>query len=449
MPLSELGFRVIEEANNLKRTKEAIAKELNVSKNQLEKIIRGKCTIVEEQKFIEKMLKKYPIDVSKFKNLKIEKFRKFSIFDRKSSMKSSRVFKRKNLLGITKDYYEYRDTAMSKSSPIYPEWIQPLTVVDNNNPRNKKICYNKGHILHQFTFFIGEVNFYWKDKKGYHCKSMNTGDSNYIPPFIPHSFSSRNKKKLGLIIAVTFADILRFSRIKFSQYSRQDIEKFSGSPKSKLSFFRFFIRDFLNKKFLDVDFLLQKMQKSGLNEKTSIKIINGKKIPNTSELNILANILSVPFNYLNNIIQNCPSGVFNKKLNSKDYRRISTKNSFFRIWDLAHTNYENFLNTFIMEVNSHTKKFEIFHQMHEYVYNFSEQDITLEVSGKKYNIKPEESIIFSPMVKHFFYTKNNIQNAKIVIIRVSEEFSQDFTYMFAGLEQSSRKKIFSDVSQWF
>ena len=99
---------------------------------------------------------------------------------------------KENSLGKTVDYYEYRDTAMHKFSPIYPEWIKPLIVVkEDNNPRNKLICYNKGFMLFiQFTFFIGEVNFYWKDQSGYHCKTMNTGDSNYIPPFIPHSFQA-------------------------------------------------------------------------------------------------------------------------------------------------------------------------------------------------------------------------------------------------------------------
>ena len=73
---------------------------------------------------------------------------------------------------------------------------------------------------------------------------MNTGDSNYIPPFIPHSFASRNKNKLGLIIAVTFADILRFSRVKFSNYSKNKIEEFSGKTNSRLSYFMVFLKNF-------------------------------------------------------------------------------------------------------------------------------------------------------------------------------------------------------------
>ena len=131
---------------------------------------------------------------------------------------------------------------MSKLSPIYPEWIKPLVSVDNSNPRNKLVCYNKGHILHQFTFFIGKVNFYWKDSDGYHCAEMNTGDSNYIPPYISHSFTSRDKNNLGLIIAVTFGDILKFSR-EFLYYKKSDLENFIGLANSKNTYLQTVIKN--------------------------------------------------------------------------------------------------------------------------------------------------------------------------------------------------------------
>ena len=49
MALSKLGLRVIEEANNLKRTKKALAEELNIKPSYLEKIINGKCNLKEKQ----------------------------------------------------------------------------------------------------------------------------------------------------------------------------------------------------------------------------------------------------------------------------------------------------------------------------------------------------------------------------------------------------------------
>ena len=158
---------------------------------------------------------------------------------------------------------------MSKSSPIYPEWIKPLVVVSNNKAKNKLVCYNKGHILHQFTFFIGKVNFYWKDDQGYHCKEMNTGDSNYIPPFISHSFTSRDKNNLGLIIAVTFGDILKFSKEKFLYYNKSDLENFIGKINKKNSFLQAIINNYISKKFLDIKSFETLLIKEGIKKSSS------------------------------------------------------------------------------------------------------------------------------------------------------------------------------------
>ncbi len=449
MRLSKLGLKIIEEANNLKRTKKALAEELSISTSDLENVIFGKCTPKEAQNVISKMLKKYPIDAGKLQINNKDLFSPCTIFKKSDSKKSSRVFKRKNSFGKTKNYYEYRDTAMQKNVPIYPEWIKPLVVVKDNNPRNKLVCYNKGHLLHQFTFFIGEVNFYWKDSLGYHCKEMNTGDSNYIPPFIPHSFTSRNQNQLGLIIAVTFADILSYSKINFSHYKRKKIENFSGSGSLKLSYFKLFIRDYLNKNFLDVSALLETMKNYGINKKTACKIIEGQKNPNNLELDALSKILGISINDLKDICKNIPSEVFNKNFSLESARKICLEKALFKVWDLAKSDYTDLLKAFIMEVNSKTREYKINHQMHEYVYNFSEQEIIVKVEGNKYILKSEESIIFPPMVKHSFHSNLKNKNIKILIVRVPEEFSQNFIHMFAGLPSASRKKIFLDVSQWF
>ena len=102
------------------------------------------------------------------------------------------------------DYYEYRDSATSRLSSFRPEWIKELRVVENNDPLNKDVAYNNGHFMHQLTFFVGPVNFYYQYKGEYTCETMNTGDSNYIPPFIPHSFTTRNNDQEANIEALTF-----------------------------------------------------------------------------------------------------------------------------------------------------------------------------------------------------------------------------------------------------
>src|SRR3989344_4870528 len=89
-------------------------------------------------------------------------------------------------------YYAYADTAMYRTSPFRPEWIKELYVHNGENPDLPDWAFNNGHLEYQLTYFIGPVNFHWKDNAGHkHVRRMNTGDTNYITPFVPHSFTTR------------------------------------------------------------------------------------------------------------------------------------------------------------------------------------------------------------------------------------------------------------------
>ncbi|MEK6861660.1 MAG: hypothetical protein AABY07_06845, partial [Nanoarchaeota archaeon] len=109
-----------------------------------------------------------------------------------------------------RDYYEYRDTVTSSLSQFRPEWIKELCIVDNNDVDNPLIQWNNGHFMHQFTYFIGHVNFYFMRNGKKEVAIMNTGDSMYITPFIPHTFATRKNRdnKLGLILALTYGNKL-------------------------------------------------------------------------------------------------------------------------------------------------------------------------------------------------------------------------------------------------
>ena len=121
------------------------------------------------------------------------------------SLASSRIFSRADRPGLPSPYYEYRDSAMSSVGPYRPEWIKELRTVSSDDALDPDVAYNSGHLMHQNTFFGGPVNFYWKIDGQPHMKQMNTGDSNYITPFVPHSFASRDSSREAYIIAVTFA----------------------------------------------------------------------------------------------------------------------------------------------------------------------------------------------------------------------------------------------------
>ncbi|HYF11796.1 MAG TPA: NTP transferase domain-containing protein, partial [Actinomycetota bacterium] len=196
------NFRAI--LNDLKRRPEDAAAELGVSLPEIEEIIGGKRVL--PAKLVEKATATWPVSPRDFYLLHDDAPTGVRIHRATDSERSSRVMSRAG-----NDYYEYRDTAMSSLSQFRPEWIKELCVVDDNDPENPAIQWNNGHFLHQFTYFVGPVNFYYRGSDGTKKVAvMETGDSMYISPFVPHSFASRRNPdgELGVILALTYGDKL-------------------------------------------------------------------------------------------------------------------------------------------------------------------------------------------------------------------------------------------------
>ena len=194
------SLRLRQVLNDLKRRPEDAARSLKLNKNLFNQYLNGKKDI--DENFVKKFIEKFPVTINEFLNPNYHTKTNFKIMRASESKKTSRVMQRGG-----KNYYEYRDTVMDRHAPFRPEWIRILNYVDSNNPNSKSLKWNRGHLLHQLTYFIGKINFYYVDKnKKKKTAVLNTGDSMYIAPYVPHTFSSRDKKCEGYIVAITFSD---------------------------------------------------------------------------------------------------------------------------------------------------------------------------------------------------------------------------------------------------
>ena len=198
-----IGSNFLGILNDLKRRPEDAAEELGVSLAEINSIIEGK----QELSFdlVSKAASIWPVNTRDFFIVRDDCETGIKIMTAVESKHSSRIMNRAG-----KPYYEYRDTAMSSVAPFRPEWIMELCVVNDNDPNNKSVQWNNGHFMHQFTYFIGEVNFYYMSPTGEKKVAlMNTGDSVYITPFVPHTFATRKgASKNGLILALTYGNKL-------------------------------------------------------------------------------------------------------------------------------------------------------------------------------------------------------------------------------------------------
>merc|ERR1719296_639511 len=85
----------------------------------------------------------------------------------------------------------------------------------------------------QTTLFIGPVDFYFKDQHGVvHRHEMDTGDSNYISPFVPHSFTARSKEREAVIIAVTYGGNVRRAFTEFARVGSKHVFALAGDRRN-------------------------------------------------------------------------------------------------------------------------------------------------------------------------------------------------------------------------
>lgn len=190
-------------ANDLKRDEASADHDLGLEPGTFADLVEGKLPITWE--VLRTAARVWPLNERDLLPVRDDCPDGVLIHREKASRASSRILARSGV-----DYYEYRDTAMARAASYRPEWIKMLQAVEDNDPLNPRVQWNRGHLLYQFTYFVGPVNYYysWGDER--HCVPMETGDSVWGLPFAPHSFTARSGEgeAQAHILALTYGGSL-------------------------------------------------------------------------------------------------------------------------------------------------------------------------------------------------------------------------------------------------
>lgn len=228
-PARTLGARLRAEANDLKRTAAAVAADLGWEPAAVARVFAGEGSDAEAEALALAFCAAYPVARRDVLLDPDDSDDGVVVMTAEVSAATARVFDRRTAAGDPAPYYEYRDTAMFGGAPFRPEWIRPLRILPHPDPDAPDVAFNKGHLLHQFTYFIGEVTLYWDIDGVRHARALNTGDSCYITPFVPHSFASRNSDAPGLIIAVTYGAALKGALVDLTATTPGALARAAGS----------------------------------------------------------------------------------------------------------------------------------------------------------------------------------------------------------------------------
>ncbi len=426
--------------NDIKRRPEDAADELNVSLEKIHSILNATSDLSDE--IIEKAVKIWPVNKRDFFVIEDDCPNGIKMMSAEDSEKSSRIMHR-----AEKPYYEYRDTAMSKVAPFRPEWILELCNVTDNDPENKSVQWNNGHFMHQFTYFIGNVNFYYRDKNGKKQTAvMNTGDSMYITPFVPHTFATRsNSQTNGLILALTYGG-------KLTGEHQQELSTMSNLGDK-------FALDFSSENLASASLLRYHREistlslnelstRTGLSLESLQNFESGSTKPQIADLEKIALALTV------NIRDLLPNDKIEDKVIVKHHKDCKSwyypeNTQRYQFRELASTTALPFSKSFEVEIlDSSTSELDLTSGLHQYIYNIGETPITLnwDINNEKNNkiINPNDSLYMKPFIPHNFRG-----NGKLLVLRIGGKIPGDSQRELSIVGKENAKRAISETILWF
>ena len=435
--ISPTKFRKI--LNDIKRRPEDAALDLEISKKEIDEYLEGKKKI--PFSLVIKAVKIWSINYSEFFEIQDDAHNGFKKMSKNESEKTKRIMTRDG-----KPYYLYKDTAYSRLSPFKPEWIEELLVVNDNDPENKQVIFNNGHFLHQFTYFIGNVNFYYILNGIKKVAIMNTGDSMYISPYVPHSFATRKNitKTNGVILALTYSDKLNHDSIdELSAIGKNLSMKFKLDLENKLKSFKSNLRYYLKVS----SFNLEELSKR-VNDKSIKNIFDLNKFPNFEMIESIANALNINLRDLMPIYDEEQVKVLEYS-NCKKWFYPSTNEPIYTMIELVGVKKLPISRAFELHVNKdeniYSKDSVIETPLHQYIYNIGKTKCYIILENKKIELDSDDSIYLKPNLNHAFKGIGS----KLLILRTGGKVSGDALYHFSMISQKELSRAIEDNKPWF
>lgn len=471
-----MGATFLSEANDLKRPTEIVAKELNLDHDLLTSFIDGEVEMETAYNIMRCMSDNYPVAFSDLWIEKDDTQEGVRVFTADESKATARVLSRADRDGNRTPYYEYRDSAMSRIGPFRPEWIKELRVVDDNDAYNPDIAYNNGHLMFQTTFFIGPVNFYYELRGKKYCFEANTGDSNFISPFVKHSFASRDPDNLGLIIAVTYGGAVRSALTDFGRVGASNLDAIAGdlrdiAPARKQSLQRALMAESMSS-----EQLCKGAAAGGAGSVERMRaIVNDGASPTNEELKGIAEVLSVTPDLLRvhellpeeEVVittraseADCEAYGLNpghkEHLQRHEERPYpSEEDPSYRFTPLSRTKHHPNLKTFIMDVQANTDEVQagITAGLHQFVYNYSEDNVTLRWGADMANsrvLEPGASGYIAPMVEHAYETDSSDGTpSPVYVVRIPGCWTKETLDEFSSFETGGRSRVGGENMRWY
>lgn len=451
----QLGARILGQANDLKRTLEALAAEMGVDLQLVQDIVGGIADLATTREFVWKLTQRYPVSFSDIWIEADDTDDGVLLMKGAHSEQSSRVVERRHADGTSGPYYEYRDTATSCLSPFKPEWIRQLRVVDNDDPYNPDVAFNNGHLPHQITFFIGTVNFYWEIDERRYSQPMNSGDSAYITPMVPHSFANRDARGRAVVIAVTYAAQVQCSLRDFEGVPGTEIDRVAGDLREMPGFALRLSRHMAAESVAPAE-LAAHLRANGVSAERAASLSRAHLDPDFHEYTLIADFLRVrPEDLIASRLDKTSEVVTRRRTETRPRGFPAGNNRAYDLWPLARSRHQPYLKGFeavVLDAAEADRTFR--HGLHTYVFNHGSVAVDLMWGdGRRDMLEPEDSAYIRAFVPHGFINtepaRRDRDQGHLVIIRVPGRLTDSVLDELATFPKNGRRRVGGEDRQWF
>ncbi len=441
--LKRSGANFLSIINDLKRNRQAAADELGVPLAEIERIIAGEAPLTDA--LLDKAVRIWPVNRRDFMIVEDDAPDGVRVMRVDDSRRTARVFQRGGA-----DYYEYRDTAMSKVSPFRPEWILELKSVDDDDASSSAVHWNNGHFMHQFTMFVGAVNFYYLEGTERRVMKADTGDSMYITPFVPHTFATRRKDadaryggRPGLILALTYGN-------KLAGDVQHELSALGGTLPSG------FLLDTSSREAYAASLLRQQLESLSMSPESLAALsgvedvpglLAGRRLPEPDELEALADALGV------NARDLMPPDAFDVKVATKVRAKTQPRRfGAYAVTDLAAVRYLPYSKAVILEREGAAENPDLRLPLHQYVYNFGAVPATLrwECGGKSFEetLQPDDSAFIKPHVAHSFAPAGP-GRMELLSLRIGGKTMGEAQRELAHIGGKNLRRVYDEHTLWY
>lgn len=453
---SRQGAKIRATANDIKRNAEALAIELSEDKKTIDDVLAGSAPVEVFDRVIRRMVEIYPISRLDLEVKRDDTDDGLVVWPAERALASSRVFDRADASGQLTPFYEYRDVAMSAVGPYRPEWIKTLRIVISDDPEDPDVAYNNGHLMHQMTFFVGPVNFYWKVGNQAHLAKMDTGDSNYITPFVPHSYTSRDANREAYIVAVTFRGKLDHIQQELAVLDPERVEQEMLDLSDRKRACGGILRRELSVSMLGQEHLSEGAEIAPARLET---FLSGEDFPTMQELARLSSTLGVNLRDLLPPENIEPGQVVVKHGSTGKSRHYPSEECpSYRVVDLAGSHKVPFAKGMAVRVlgavaQSEEPSLDLVAPAHEFAYNYGTEAALLQWQGgagiKESVIQSGGSYYIKPGVPHSLRNIDPSRQSDIVIVRVGASFHGDAHLELSNMPREALHRVFSETRQWY